>query len=415
LDGRVLVGGQYRGVGFCVTDREVVTAKHVIRDASDPQQLIFETNGGVSVRVEHVEPARTTDLALLRVAQSLAIVAPLAHARRKSEWGVYLGPASFDAQLSGVVTAIDHLIHDAQGHQQSVLQLQVNETLTDYRGYSGSPIIVDGAVVGVLIEQVQERSGHPRRATNVLYAIPIHVVVQQFRLGVPITTPVGAEVQQLLDTAFFDLDQIKNTILNARSQTSGKLLGFGIECQDAVVVRNICNWLPFYLGRMECKGELSLRADLTSTGSAVRAITRYLKSLSHVSVVCPIRVVGAPPDAIAEFWEALRVHFEEISHWLVLLLSSESIDVLPDGIVALPRPEFRRADISTWAQQVVASRRWPDALADVWANLMIEASSENGGLDVRFAYETLEEAIRRIRTDPEGLRAMLEEEKGETE
>jgi WD40 repeat protein len=84
-----------------------------------------------------------------------------------------------------------------------LVQLQVNQHLLDFAGYSGSPVIdAQDRVIGVLVEQVLTRL-HDRAntAANVLYAVPmgdvmsvaeldIHAeTVQQEQSLPPLTTP----------------------------------------------------------------------------------------------------------------------------------------------------------------------------------------------------------------------------------
>jgi hypothetical protein len=67
------------------------------------------------------------------------------------------------------------------------MQLLVNETLFDYRGYSGSAVTNErGEVIGVLVQQVLDRGrvarGDRRLAGNVLYAVSMDQAIRRFRL-----------------------------------------------------------------------------------------------------------------------------------------------------------------------------------------------------------------------------------------
>jgi hypothetical protein len=70
-----------------------------------------------------------------------------------------------------------------------VLQLDVEQVLDDYGGYSGSAVRLAGrrdVAIGVLCEQVQSRHNAPGtgrpRAANVLYAVPAPEVARRFGL-----------------------------------------------------------------------------------------------------------------------------------------------------------------------------------------------------------------------------------------
>jgi tetratricopeptide (TPR) repeat protein len=88
-----------------------------------------------------------------------------------------------------------------------VIQLHVDQSLDWHEGYSGSPVTCqasDGAVVGVLVEQVLSRLPRldgQRAASDVLYAVPIEAALRHFglahavRWAAPVAPPAaGPEV-----------------------------------------------------------------------------------------------------------------------------------------------------------------------------------------------------------------------------
>ena len=116
---------------------------------------------------------------------------------RGGSWQVETQPRGNDPKLTGTINATHGQFVNSQGHEIYVLQLQVDQNLDDYKGYSGSPVALKlptGAVIGVLIEQLRSRlSGrlvNPRPATNVLYAIPIQDVLDRFGLTYELIEPL---------------------------------------------------------------------------------------------------------------------------------------------------------------------------------------------------------------------------------
>ncbi|MEO3820632.1 serine protease [Plantactinospora sp. B24E8] len=413
IDGRIVTtGGKDLGSGFCLTDRIVATAAHVVRDRA-ATDLAFVTSSGIRVPVEAVDSDPTIDCALLRVAESLAVVPPLAHATLSAQWRVTARPQGAAVQLTGAVSATDHLVVNAGGHEMTVLQLRVVEELRDYGGYSGSAVTVDNAVVGLLVEQVPERasySGMRRLAANVLYAVPVDRMVARFRLGLRIARPAPVSpVQQLLDTAYFDLDRLKTAILEAKSAADGRLLAFGVDCDEMLVVANLCAWLPPYVGEIAQKGVLTLRPETFSLDTTVNYVTRYRSDLDRVNVVCPVLVDGVPGHLVAEFWARVRDAYRRTPHWLVLFLVGTPAGGYPDTVTVLPRPAFGARDVATWASHVTAFRRWPSSLAEAWSRAICAQATVDDALDTRITYEVLEHFIERVRREPAQLRDYLEE------
>ncbi|MEV0135347.1 serine protease [Dactylosporangium sp. NPDC050688] len=104
IDGRIVAGAADLGSGFCLTDRIVATAAHVVRHRG-AHELEFVTAAGVRLPVEAVHADPAIDVATLRVAESLAIVPPLTHAVLRADWRVTARPRDHDAQLTGPVPA----------------------------------------------------------------------------------------------------------------------------------------------------------------------------------------------------------------------------------------------------------------------------------------------------------------------
>ncbi|MEU4220335.1 serine protease [Actinoplanes sp. NPDC026623] len=370
IDGRILSGTRFRGSAFALTDRLVATAAHVVRD-QPAAELTFVT-AGWSVQVQEVRVDPSIDAAILRVAESLPVVPPLAHAQLHEQWRVTSRPQKADSQLTGAVRAIDHMIVNAGDHDMTVLQLHVAEELRDYSGYSGSAVVVNDSIVGLLVEQVRERAAAPGSrpmAANVLYAVPVDRLVARFRLNLKVERPsAAAEPRQLLNTAYFDLDVLKNAILDARTAATDRMLALGIpvQCTDMKVVENLRDWLPAHFGEFEPKGQLTLRAEVNSVERVVGYVARYRQELDRVNVFCPILVDAVPAEHITRFIDEVRSRIGPHRKWIVLLLVGEPADGFPEPVVALPQPRFVPRDVNGWASNMIALRRWPSPLAAVW-------------------------------------------------
>jgi tetratricopeptide (TPR) repeat protein len=120
------------------------------------------------------------------VAEGLAV----GRAVEGGSWQVETQPRPNDPKLYGTITDTHRrFVKQDGGHEVYVLQLDEKQNLGDYKGYSGSPVVLKSptdAVIGVLIEQLRSRlsvpTSQPKPATNVLYAIPIQDVLDRFAL-----------------------------------------------------------------------------------------------------------------------------------------------------------------------------------------------------------------------------------------
>lgn len=213
-DWRVMVGQpgvrRFNGSGFALSGDVAVTANHVIRGWS-ADEVSIERDGDCAL-VRRTERDERLDVAVLYLDRPLASYVLVAAVVPGAAWVVTSGPRGNDPQLSGSVTAIDRRILNDRGHLIPALQLEVAESLEDFGGYSGSAVRLKSRpniVVGMLCEQVHTRLNSPGtvkpRATNVLYAIPLTLIVRRFGLAVASVKAVqdGAlrRVARLVDAA----------------------------------------------------------------------------------------------------------------------------------------------------------------------------------------------------------------------
>ena len=94
-------------------------------------------------------------------------------------------------------------IHKAAGQPVEVVQLEVNEQLGDFGGYSGSAVLdsLGRAALALLVEQKPLRTavalGERQAASNVLYAVPIGDVITACGLPVRTARPHRFDVELL--------------------------------------------------------------------------------------------------------------------------------------------------------------------------------------------------------------------------
>ena len=104
--------------------------------------------------------------------------------------------ASNDPELHGRIKTARMTIAMAKGQSVKMVQLEVDEQLGDFGGYSGSAVLdsLGRAVLALLVEQKPLRTsvalGERRQASNVLYAVPIGDVISTNGLLVRTSRPL---------------------------------------------------------------------------------------------------------------------------------------------------------------------------------------------------------------------------------
>ena len=202
--GRILVRGKDEGSGFALatrtsrSSRVVLTAHHVLHGQDAPSvQFLLPT--GHAIQVQSVDLDDDIDVAVLHLEDGVPEALAAARPQEGTAWQVAARPRANDPKLTGVVSDTQRRFNKTHGSEVRVVQLLVDQTVGEYEGYSGSPVMLRAAetaeggvsssppVLGVLIEQlrwrVPPRPGQPRPpASNVLYAIPIQDVLARFEL-----------------------------------------------------------------------------------------------------------------------------------------------------------------------------------------------------------------------------------------
>lgn len=192
--GTISVGGNLRGCGFLIGPQIALTANHVVRGRDgrpvDPSSVLLDAQG-MRFTVSRIESDPVLDVAVLHVIEESTAWLRAGRADVGQRWSVRTQPAPNDPALDGSITVLRREYANRQGAAVGH-QLQVEQDLDEYEGYSGSPVETSpGVVVGVLVEQVRSRltslSGEPVRAAPVLYATPIEEVEERFGLQERVT------------------------------------------------------------------------------------------------------------------------------------------------------------------------------------------------------------------------------------
>jgi hypothetical protein len=197
---RIVVAGSHRGTGYLITERWVVTCHHTVKEVAD--------DGLVTVQFsQHQRQARViradkdNDCAILELDRSLDGVTPLTlvdQCRPASTWEAFGFPANAGEGglwLTGDVTKTGK---DRSGRE--VIALFSREVAAGQgarlQGFSGTPVLIDGAVAGHMRSVIGDDSTPPRAEYGLVYACPARFVMElanlQPRRSGPIPPPGAA-------------------------------------------------------------------------------------------------------------------------------------------------------------------------------------------------------------------------------
>ncbi|MFT4101244.1 MAG: TIR domain-containing protein [Burkholderiaceae bacterium] len=177
------------GSGYLIAPQRVGTAEHVVRSWQPGQGYDVLVGTGADrrtckARLLKSDPAR--DAAVLTLDEALPAT-PLPVAKRldrKSSWDAYGFPALANQGDDPPGLPIDGHVQDpatsTDGKQPAVLlysEMIAAGSASPLHGFSGSPVLVDGALIGHLIKHVGDVDDRRRAAYGYVYACPIDVVL----------------------------------------------------------------------------------------------------------------------------------------------------------------------------------------------------------------------------------------------
>lgn len=168
------VGRQITGTGYLIAPNLVATCEHVVKNTS-PDAIKIDFDGTVRfAKSLRVNPA--SDCAVIELADPLVNVSPLSMGSAcnwKATWDSY----GFPAAGKGVGVTMSGIVSNPKGKDDlraEVLELTSPEVAagmaSPLHGFSGSPVIVDGVVVGHLKRFLSDPSEPTRPAYGKVYA-----------------------------------------------------------------------------------------------------------------------------------------------------------------------------------------------------------------------------------------------------
>jgi hypothetical protein len=201
-DGGIGSTGFSVGTGYFVTTDKVVTCEHVVRRVKKDGQITITLADGSSHPAQLERVDASTDVALLRLTQGNATVTPLRVVPDVAR-GRPFQLVGFPATMSGSPLLLEGEVYDPVGRDKRgasavVLfsKLVASGQGALMQGYSGSPVVVDGAVVGhlarVLVDSASER---PAAEMGLVFATPGREVLAFLNGEVPPAAEPAAPAQ----------------------------------------------------------------------------------------------------------------------------------------------------------------------------------------------------------------------------
>ena len=369
--GRILENDIDKGSGFALatspsrTTRVVLTAKHVVGN-QEPSSLQFFTEDKRRIPVERVEWDNDLDVAILHLSEDVAKGLVVGRAVEGGSWQVETQPRPNDPKLYGTITDTHRrFIKRDGGHEIYVLQLYEKQNLGDYKGYSGSPVVLKSptdVVIGVLIEQLRSRlsvpPSQPKPATNVLYAIPIQDVLDRFSItavSAALTPPsLAADLPASFVPRPHEFAMLKASLLqgppNRPTAITSALLGAGGYGKTTLALalchdQEIQNAFPggiLWVTLGEKSGDLigkiedlvyHLRGERPGSTSREAAAAEFKKALADRACLLVIDDVWYASDLVP---------FLQGGPHCARLITTRSDQVLPLGVETVPVEAMRQ-------------------------------------------------------------------------
>lgn len=213
----------------------------------------------------------------------------------------------------------------------------------------------------------------------------------------PVLVAMPTAPQWLMDSAYFDLTEVREAIREGMSDAVCQVVGFGVCPQESAYVRKLSHWLQRHLiGQTEAKDPLNLNPTTGNVARRLQQVRRYRHDLDEVNVLCEVVVDGAATqESVAEFWTAACAELGGAGRNLVLMFSSNDSTKFPEGVKVLPQPRFRSADVAHWAETVVAGRPdWPLGIAISWTKWLCSEAALGDELNIGVLYEVMDYSIK---------------------
>lgn len=234
------------GTGYVVAAGIVATCDHVVRDLLEGEPITLRFDDNIETTATCLERDPHLDSALLafepadpdRLVPAIALGGERTSGRVFAGWGFSTYAKGEGLSLSGVVGRIE--AKDDLG--QPAIELDCPQAsagnATPMHGFSGSPVVVDGLVIGHIRRFLSDPADERRAAFGKLYATPsssVHALLTRIGSAFPagalpeVTTPTAGS-----DAARADIDKLK-TMLDASKAERTVKEAFELRAAESLI------------------------------------------------------------------------------------------------------------------------------------------------------------------------------------
>ncbi|MBU3200294.1 serine protease [Clostridium estertheticum] len=175
----IRIDGEEVGTGFYIDENLILTADHVIRkDRTKGKniKIIGDTKGLDVTSASVLDYDEDLDIALLKVNKTVKVKLPLSiiNIKERDKWRTYTCFQPLDGtgndfekdMIKGEVYQVEPFNNLGYDIHLSGLYLKGEPYYGGYAGCSGSPIIINGSIVGVVVKEEQSQRDTPFKAIS---------------------------------------------------------------------------------------------------------------------------------------------------------------------------------------------------------------------------------------------------------
>lgn len=158
--------GKDQGTGFLISNKLILTAFHVVKKYDKEKIVIKFENSDKEFNVKLHESIddkyKELDIAVLELDNFIENYHHIAiidvSLENKKEWQSRGYPATTSVAENILINDNTYINEQRDNlHEQSDIHLNINKKLDDYAGFSGSPLIVNNNVVGIIKKKFEEK------------------------------------------------------------------------------------------------------------------------------------------------------------------------------------------------------------------------------------------------------------------
>ena len=238
-------GDRKSGTGYVVASGIVATCDHVVRDMLDGEPLMLRFDDGTEARATRLSPSDPElDSALLSFNRddggppALVLGGECTWKANFDCWGFSTYASGQGLSLRGIVGRAS--ITDDQGRR--AIELDCDQAYaangTPMHGFSGSPVLVDGLVIGHVKRFLSDPADKMRPAFGKIYATPsasVHALLKQFHAA---TASNGLPQMDIPPSdsaaARADIEKLKAMLDSSRAERAAKE-AFELQAAESLI------------------------------------------------------------------------------------------------------------------------------------------------------------------------------------